>query len=250
MDAGLRPGQRGKVRANWRKPYELLLTDLSEELETSSVRAKEVADKLGMKKPVDMASIAKAFGISADEAERRMKVTAEELAEIEQRRQEKMRLPTLPDKVSPDPQRRAAKVSDQARSTPEKTQETRGRTIDPEYASAQSEARTYLGHQYTNDEGVMFCQLCRSPQPVLLNGAPHFEAVNCVAELNAHHDQNSLALCPNHAAMYRNSGLTPTAVQDAILNCDGQEILLNLAGNESRLYFTQQHLGDLRVLLE
>ncbi|MFI3189606.1 hypothetical protein BCS42_05665 [Crenothrix sp. D3] len=36
---------------NWHKPSELLLTDLPDEFETSSISAKEVAEKLGMKKP-------------------------------------------------------------------------------------------------------------------------------------------------------------------------------------------------------
>ena len=95
----------------------------------------------------------------------------------------------------------------------------------------------------------MFCQLCQAPQPVMLNGEPHFEAVDCVGGVNAHHEQNNLALCPNHAAMYKNGGLTPETVQRAILECEGQKIPLNLAGNEVELYFTQQHLGDLCAVL-
>ncbi len=35
----------------WRKPSELLLSDLPEEFDAASIRSKEVADKLGMKKP-------------------------------------------------------------------------------------------------------------------------------------------------------------------------------------------------------
>lgn len=235
---------------NWQKPSALFLTDLPEEFDTSSFRAKDVAKKLGMKNPVDMSSIASAFGITTEEAERRMNVTPEELAEIELRRQDKLHRPTMPDKVSPDPERRAVKTVEGARNTPERTQETRARTVDPDYGDAQGEARTYLKHQYTNDDGVMFCQLCQHPQPVLLDGVPHFEAVDCVDGINAHYEQNNLALCPNHAAMYKNSGLTPDAIQHAILECDGQKIPLNLAGNEKELYFTQQHLGDLRAVLQ
>lgn len=70
-----------------------------------------------------------------------------------------------------------------------------------------------------------------------------------MTDINAHHKQNKLALCPNHAAMYKNGGLTSDIIQNAILECEGQKIPLNLAGNEVELYFTQQHLGDLRAVL-
>lgn len=155
----------------------------------------------------------------------------------------------LPDKESPNAERRAGKIANEARSTPEKTREARERTVDPDYGGAQDDARTYLKHQYTNDDGAMFCQLCQAPQPVILNGEPHFEAVDCVGGINAHHEHNNLALCPNHAAMYKNGGLTPDTVQRAILECESQKIPLNLAGNQVELYFTQQHLGDLRAVL-
>ena len=155
----------------------------------------------------------------------------------------------LPDKASPNPERRAGKIADEIRSTPEKIREARERTVDPDYGGAQDDARTYLKHQYTNDNGVMYCQICKAPQPVMLNGVPHFEAVTCVGDINAHYEQNNLALCPNHAAMYKNGGLAPDALQRAILECEGQKILLNLAGNDVELYFTQQHLGDLRAAL-
>lgn len=87
-----------------------------------------------------------------------------------------------------------------------------------------------------------------SDKPIF-SGAPHFEAVDCVGGINAHHEQNNLALCPNHAAMNKYGGLTPDGVRHAILICEGQKIPLNLAGNEIELYFTQQHLGDLRAVL-
>lgn len=155
----------------------------------------------------------------------------------------------LPDKASPNPERRAGKIANEARSTPEKTREARERAVDPEYSGAQGDAKTYLEHQYTDDDGVMFCQLCQTPQPVILNGEPHFEAVTCVSGINSHHEQNNLALCPNHAAMYKNGGLTPDNIQHAIQECEGQKIPMNLAGNPVELYFTQQHLGDLRAIL-
>ena len=169
----------------------------------------------------------------------------EVLAQLAQRQ----RKIDLPDKVATKPERRAGKIADEARNTPAKTTEVRPHSFNPGYSEAQGDARTYLENQYTNDDGVMFCQLCQAPQPVMLNGKPSFAAVDCVRGINAHHKQNNLALCPNHEVMYLNGGISPDIVQCAILECEGQKIPLNLAGNEVELYFTQQHLGDLRVVL-
>lgn len=239
----------------WHKPSEVLLSDLPDEFDTTSVRAKEVADKLGMKRPVSSETI-KALGFSSEDELRRAQAIVQspdefrEFEEFKRRRQEEANSkPALPNKTSPDPKRREEKIAEEARNTPEKTQETRERTVDPDYGGVQDDARTYLKHQYTNDDGAMFCQLCQAPQPVILNGAPHFEAVTCVRDINAHHEQNNLALCPNHAAMYDKGGLNPDTVQRAVLECESQRIPLNLAGNQVELYFTQQHLGDLRAVL-
>ena len=96
----------------------------------------------------------------------------------------------------------------------------------------------------------MCCQICHAPQPVMLYGEPHFDAVNCVGGINAHHKYNNLALCPNHAAMYKNGGVASDVIQCAILKCEDQKIPLNLAGNKVELYFTQQHLADLQAVLK
>lgn len=157
----------------------------------------------------------------------------------------------LPDTESQNPGMRGTKIAAEVRSTPEKTPEIRGRTVDPGYGRAQGDARTYLEDQYTKDD-VMFCQFCKAPQPVMLNGKPHFEAVDCISDLKKETPYNKLALCPNHAAMYKNGGLILDAVQRAILECQeqkGQRIPMNLAGNQVVLYFTKQHLGDLCAVL-
>lgn len=251
IDSAWLPDKEG----NWHKPNEIFLTDLPDKFDTITIRAKEVAEKLGMKKTVSQETIGALGFCSEEELRRAQKIirSPELLREFEEFQRRKQReaqsKSALPDKISPNPERREGKIAEEARSTPEKTRETRDRTVDPEYGGAQSDAKSYLKHQYTNDDGVMFCQLCQTPQPVLLNREPYFEAVDCVGGINAHHEQNNLALCPNHAAMYKNGGLIPDGVQRAILECEGQKIPLNLAGNMVELYFTQQHLSDLRAIL-
>jgi hypothetical protein len=231
------------------RPEQMLLSELPDGFENTTPRAESLARALGMKQPVDLAPIAKAYGVTPEEAQQRMSVTLEEMAEIERNRQAKLNLPSLPDKRSTDPQRRAQKVAEEAENTPVIMRKVRERIVDPDYGEAQGDARTYLRHQYTNEDGVMFCQICQAPQPVMLNGKPSFEAVDCVRGINAHHEQNNLALCPNHAVMYLNSGISPDIVQCAILECEGQKIPLDLAGNKVELYFTKQHLGDLCAVL-
>ncbi len=193
-------------------------------------------------------SNAKALGFeSEEEASKWSKVSKLGISPDDMLEKHKNR--DLPDKESPNPERRAGKIANESRGMPDKIRENRERTVDPDYSRMQDEARAYLKHQYTKNDGTMYCQICQAPQPVILNGEPHFEAVNCVGGINTHHKQNNLALCPNHAAMYKNGGLTPDAIQRAILECTGQKISMDLAGNETELYFTQQHLEDLRTVL-
>lgn len=155
----------------------------------------------------------------------------------------------FPDRVSSNTERRSDKVSVNARNTLEKIKATKNRTVDPEYGGAQGEAKVYLESLYMDKDKEMFCQLCQAPQPVVLDGKPYFEAVDCVAGINSHHAENKLALCPNHAAMYKNSRLKPEEVKRLILECNNQTISLNLAGNTVELRFNSQHLRDLRDVL-
>ena len=251
VDSAWLPDKEG----NWHKPNEIFLTDLPDKFDTTTTRAKDVAEKLGMKKTVSQETIG-ALGFSSEEELRRAQKIIrcpELLREFEefQRRKQREDQPkyALPNKTSHNPKRREEKIAEDARNTPEKTQEIRERTVDPDYSETQGDARTYLEHQYTNYDGMMFCQLCQAPQPVMLNGEPHFEAVTCVGNINAYHKENNLAFCPNHAAMYKNGGLIPDTLMRAILECEGQKIPMNLAGNQVELYFTQQHLDDLRAAL-
>lgn len=229
------------------KPRELFLIDLPENFDISSVFAKEVAQKLGMKQPMDLMPLAKAYGKTPEEIARRLSVTPEELEDIELKRNARLCSPVLPNRKFTE--KRALKVAEYASNSPEILREMKVRTIDPDFTEAQNNSRSYLKGQYKNEDEIMFCQICNAQQPVMLNGEPYFEVVTCVAEINSHHEQNNLALCPNHAAMYKNGGLNPDTIKRAILECKGQKIPLNLASNDVRLYFTEQHIGDLRVVL-
>jgi hypothetical protein len=69
-------------------------------------------------------------------------------------------------------------VREQAEQTPEKQSEVRSRAVAVGYEAAKSAAKLYLREQYTNSNGVMFCQVCKDELPFKLpNGAYYFEAV-------------------------------------------------------------------------
>jgi hypothetical protein len=115
---------------DWCKSGEIFLTDLLDVLNISPVSAKVVADKLGMKQHVSSETIV-ALGFSSEDEMRRAQAIVQspdelrEFEEFKRRRQEAANFkPALPDKTSPVPQRREVKIAEEARNTPEKTQET------------------------------------------------------------------------------------------------------------------------------
>jgi hypothetical protein len=66
-----------------------------------------------------------------------------------------------------------------------------------------AEAAQYLQQQYASD-GEVICQICKKPMPFKLDdGSAYFEKVEFLSELKKLHHQNYLALCPNHAAMFK-----------------------------------------------
>ncbi len=82
---------------NWHKPSDLLLTDLPDEFETSSFSAKEVAEKLGMKKPEVVQAINVIAGndqVTIDQIERFLSASGAE--------REKM-LKIIPQEIPPQP---------------------------------------------------------------------------------------------------------------------------------------------------
>lgn len=112
------------------------------------------------------------------------------------------------------------------------------------------EAKQYLGHQYTSD-GEMFCQACRSVMPFKLdNGDYYFEAEPIFPDLKRMHGQNHLALCPNHAAMFRYALGSRDRLQDRITALQENELHILLAGEETALYFTKNHVTDLQAILQ
>ncbi|RAO30062.1 hypothetical protein ONO86_05614 [Micromonospora noduli] len=163
---------------------------------------------------------------------------------------------TLPEGVSADPEQRARRAGENAADAPERRSEKRVRTVQIQVPGLQSAARAYLTQMYTNDEGVMVCQVCTSAMPFKVRGDYYFEAVQFVKDSTRDLHENRLALCPTCAAMYRHA--RDTSLEDlraALLahRIGGQSsvtIRLMLAGEPATVRFIGKHAIDLQAALE
>ncbi len=148
--------------------------------------------------------------------------------------------------------RRAEAVREEARKAPERATEKRPRSVSINRdATKREKTRPYLQYQYTNADGITICQACRDRLPFrLADGSYYFEAVEFLPELERHHHQNYLALCPNHAAMFNHANGSKDEMKDRFLALNGNKLELTLAGQLATIYFTGTHLADLRVVIE
>lgn len=96
----------------------------------------------------------------------------------------------------------------------------------------------------------MICQVCKAPLPFKLSdGSYYFEAVEFLPELKKRHHQNYLALCPNHAAMFRHVNGSAELMKDMLLDLTVNELEIILAEADMTIYFTKTHLADLKVVV-
>jgi hypothetical protein len=165
--------------------------------------------------------------------------------------QEKKKAIDLPDNSPKNPQQRAEHVGNQALDAPERTSEQRMRSVSTGKSAVTKEADQYLRQQYTNADGEMICQICRDELPFKLSdGSYYFEAVEFLRDLNNRHYQNHLALCPNHAAMFKFANGSPDNVLQRVMSLAGNELEIVLAGADERIYFTATHVGDLKAVIK
>lgn len=162
---------------------------------------------------------------------------------------------TLPDAPSAAPEQRAKRAGDLAAGAPVRKFETRVRSVYVQVPGHRSNAKGYLTQLYSNDDGIMFCQICTSPMPFKVSGEYYFEAVQFVT--NATHDlrENRLALCPTCAAKYRHaSGTSAEDLRDDLLT-QGVEhkgsitVDVILADQIAQVRFVGKHAIDLQAAL-
>lgn len=157
----------------------------------------------------------------------------------------------LPVRVVVQRERRGERVAEEAANAPERVTEERVRRVWINREVVKKEAGAYLRHQYTNSDGHMICQVCRTRLPFQLDdGKDYFERVEFLRTLKRHHKQNYLALCPNHAAMFQHANGSTKELREGIMGLDGETLPVVLAKEETTIYFTEAHLFDLRTVIE
>ncbi|WP_102467591.1 sacsin N-terminal ATP-binding-like domain-containing protein [Vibrio cyclitrophicus] len=153
----------------------------------------------------------------------------------------------LPQQSSSNVAARAMAVSKAAEQAPEKRKEVRERSVAVGRPPVRQEAEAYLKSQYSINE-TMICQLCQEELPFRkLNGDYYFEIVDFI-ESDSMHFQNHLCLCPNHAAMFKHSNSDKTILFDKLSTTENRSISLQLNGIETELYFTDNHMNDVKAI--
>ena len=148
----------------------------------------------------------------------------------------------LPETQPRNPNRRKERLCKLARSAPKRETERRERSVSIGVEAVKEEAKTYLRQMYSVD-GEMICQVCKDTLPFRLpDGKHYFEAVEFLQDFRAHHYQNYLALCPNHAAMYMYAREEVSFDKNLL---EDNQLPITLAGEKHTLYFTKTHIFDL-----
>lgn len=156
----------------------------------------------------------------------------------------------LPDHEPRNPERRAERVAAVASDAVERRTEERTRSVSVGREDVKAEAAQYLRQQYSSD-GNVICQVCKHAMPFKLDdGSAYFEKVEFLPELKRRHHQNYLALCPNHAAMFRHANGSSEYMLDMFVELIGNELEIVLAQENDTVYFTKTHIADLKKVIE
>lgn len=170
---------------------------------------------------------------------------------------ERERQTELPENVPSNPDQRTARVGAQAVDAPERRSEIRSRTVSVNREGIKQETKQYLRHQYTNPDGEMICQACKTALPFKLDdGSYYVENVEFLAVRNGldgltkHYYQNYLALCPNHGAMFQYANGAPELMKEMFTELEGNELEVLLAQKNATIYFTRTHIADLKKVIQ
>jgi hypothetical protein len=167
------------------------------------------------------------------------------LAELERRA-----AVALPEHEPTNPTRRAESVAAQAANAHDRITSERTRSISIGREAVKEETAQYLRQQYTSD-GNVICQICKTPMPFKLDdGSDYFEKIEFLPELRKRYYQNYLALCPNHAAMFKEVNGSSKSMRNIFATLSENELEIILAQENTTIYFTKTHIADLRKVIE
>lgn len=196
------------------------------------------------------------FGIDSSEGLERAKIFSgfpiEKQQEILNEFERKSKV-GVPDDEPSNPERRREKVLAAAYDAPGRDTEMRLRSVSKERDAVKSVTYEYLRARYT-EFGLMSCQLCNDTLPFKKRGGKYyFMAVEFLEDLKNRHHQNYLALCPNHAAMFRYEMYHKDSrdnLRSQFLAAVDNKIELSLVGRNLTLHFAPRHKLDIKGAIE
>ena len=158
----------------------------------------------------------------------------------------------LPEEELKNTDLRRDRVREDAKNAPEHETEKRQRSVSVGLEPVKEQASQYLVQQYSNGDQVMICQICQKELPFkLADGTYYFEAVLFLPGFKQMHHQNYLALCPNHAAMFKHANASKDQLKQLFLGIGtDRKMTLELADTEHSVYFNHKHRLDLTMLVE
>jgi len=238
---------------NFHKPNDFKLTDLSKLFR----KDEHLAKQLGMKSDISEEILAKA-GISqaifklAQEFQNQSADIKDQIKTLLQNKSGSK--PAFPTRKSKNPDYREQKIRKKHNTAEDKTYTTKERSVRD--SKPDFDQKSWLRDQYTNDDQILVCQMCKNEMPFKLKDSSyHFEAVQISDGLRKEGHQLYLALCPICAAKYRilvkNDSTLLNDFTTAIKNSDGNleiDIYLGINGPH-KVHFVETHLKDLKTIL-
>ena len=243
---------------NFRKPSDILLSDLSDDFDRKNTEAKILADKLGFKKDIeqeflsqipieDRKRIELAKIIPLEKLE---KIAAEEAGEKEDKQ--------FPVHPVHDEERRRQKAFESYKNSRKKKYEKRNRSV--RISNDLKDKRTFLREWYQDqdNEGKVVCQICMKTSFFKnRQNEYYYEMVEIVHDEKEYY-ANNLALCPLCAAKYTNGertedGKIKERLHELYLKRKTMQrfvITIDLCDEQKQIQFVEKHLVDLSPIFE
>ncbi|MEI7795903.1 MAG: hypothetical protein WCI06_04620, partial [Methylococcaceae bacterium] len=173
-------------------------------------------------------------------------------------------IPNFEGDYSSNPERRAGKVQEAAEDAPEKRTEMRQRSVAVDNTETKKAAKSYLKDKYTDDDKILYCQICNKEMPFKLSdGSYYFETVQLISDTQKRYKENYIALCPTDAAKFQYANLSKSAIGGLVdkltsnrsvdeINASDEDdncFEIELAGEIETLQFRRIHLMDLKAVL-
>ena len=239
----------------FKKPSEMKLSELPKMF----YKDEKLARQLKMKQDI-VAQTAAKIGIQPEDLEF-IRENSEAFKKWKEDTERQNNQASFPDKVSVNSELRKKRVREIADKENKRERVVRPRTVT--YTGDEKlRARAYLISNYEDDEHQLRCQICgenkgnqkESPFQTL-DGNWHFEAYPFLPSIRGKlHEANFLCLCHNHAAKFLLiDDEELIRVENYIINHDfsyERYIEINILGNIKPIWFTTDHINDLKVLLK